>query len=113
MTNQSIGFSKDDVKKIQEIPGVERVSTLKYRLYQSAETENWEGIKTSFTPQPGETVQVIELDEARLHGYVPSISEQDLQTLKDGTACLIKNQIAMPFGNMEFKSLFQIKYMMT
>lgn len=104
MTSQSKGFSQEDVTRIQKIPGVERISTLKYRLYQSDKMGNWEGIKTSFTPQPGETVQVIGLDEARLHGYIPSISEQDLQALKDGTACLIKNPIAMSYGNAELKS---------
>ena len=65
---------------------------------------NWAGIKTSFTPQPGETVQVIGLDEARLHEYVPSISGQDLQALKNGTACLIKNSIALSYGNTELKN---------
>ena len=104
MTSQSTGFSQEDVQRIRETPGVERVSTLKYSLYQPDEMGNWAGIKTSFTPQPGETVQVIGLDEARLHGYVPSISGQDLQALKNGTACLIKNPIALSYGNTELKS---------
>lgn len=104
MTSQSVGFSQEDVTRIQKIPGVERISTLKYRLYQSDKMGNWEGIITSFTPQPGETVQVIGLDEARLQGYVQSISEQDLQALNDGTACLIKNPIAMSYGNAELKN---------
>lgn len=104
ITSQSVGFSQEDITRIREIPGVERISTLKYSLYESDETGNWEGITTSFAPHPGETVQVIGLDEARLQGYVPSISEQDLQALKDGTACLIKNPIAMSFGNAEIKN---------
>ena len=77
MTSQSVGFSQEDVTRIREISGVEYVSTLKYILYESDEAGNWEEIKTSFAPQPGETVQVIGLDETRFKRYVPSIPEQD------------------------------------
>ncbi len=104
MTSQSVGFSQEDVTRIREISGVEYVSTLKYILYESDEAGNWEEIKTSFAPQPGETVQVIGLDETRFKRYVPSIPEQDLHALKDGKACLLKNPIAVSFGNVEIKN---------
>lgn len=104
MTSKSVGFSQEDVAKVRGISGVEHVSTLKYSLYQSDETGSWDGIKTSFTPQPGETVQIVGIDEERLASSVPSLTEQDLQALENGTACLVKNPIAMSFGDTKIEN---------
>lgn len=99
MTSHTAGFSQEDVSNILNIAGVERVSTLKYSLYQSDKDGNWEGIQISFTPQPGETVQIIGIDDERLAARISSLSEKDFQEIKDGTACLIKNPIAFSFGD--------------
>lgn len=99
MTSHAVGFSQADISNVLNITGVERISTLKYSLYQSDQDGNWRGIKTSFTPQPGETVQIISIDAERLATIIPSLSENDLQAVKDGTACFIKNPIAVSFGD--------------
>lgn len=99
MTSQTVGFTQEDVSKVRGITGVERVSTLKYSLYESDKDGNWEGIKTSVTPQPGETVQIVSIDDERLMASVPSLSKQDVQSLRDGKACLIKNPIPFSFDD--------------
>lgn len=101
MTSQSVGFARKDVEKLQGMAGVTGVSTLQYSLYQADQAGNWAGIKTSFAPQPGETVQVLSVDAQRLAALVPALSAQELQAVQDGTACLIKNPIAFSFGGEE------------
>lgn len=98
MTSQTSGFSQEDVSAVRDIAGVTSVSTLKYSLYQSDSNGNWEEIRTSFTPQPGETIQIIGIDEERLATCTASLSETDLQALKEGTACIIMNSMELSFG---------------
>lgn len=97
ITNQAAGFSPETVQRLKSTPGISSVSTLKYSLYMPDKTGNIPDIETSFSLQPGEVLHIAGIDEQRISEQVPSISEQDLQALKNGTACLIKNPIAMSY----------------
>lgn len=104
ITSQSIGFSPEELADFKNVSGIQSVSTLKYSLYQQDENGELKDIETSITPQPSETMQMIGIDEERLKGLVPILSESDLQALTDGTACFIQNPIPISFGGTEVKN---------
>ena len=104
LTNKATGFSSEEVKNLESASGIASVSTLKYSLFTPDNTGSITDMKLSFTLQPGETLQVIGVDEQRIQQLMRSLSSQNLQALKDGSACFIKNPIAMAYGNTAIKA---------
>ncbi|MBA9084154.1 ABC-type antimicrobial peptide transport system permease subunit [Fontibacillus solani] len=104
MSSQTVGFSAEDVAALKKISGIQSISTLKYSLSQQDENGELKDIETSITPQPGESLQIVGIDEARLTDLVSTLSESDLQALRNGTACLIQNPIPISFGDTEMKN---------
>ncbi len=102
LTSQTLGFSPEELAELRNVSGIQAVSTLKYSLHQPDENGRLKDIETSITPQPGETMQMIGIDKERLKSLLPTLSESDLQALKDGTACFIQNPIA--FRGIEEKN---------
>lgn len=95
ITNETQGFTPSTIEEIASQPEVSSLSTLKYRLYE----QNKDGalpLPVDFTLQPNETLQIVGVDELRLKALLPSLSNEELQALKEGSACLIKNPI--PYG---------------
>ena len=99
ITNKSSGFSPEEVKNLESVSGVSSVSTLKYKLYLPDKAGSITNMKLSVSLQAGESLQVVGIDEKRIQSVLPSLSQQDLQALQDGTACLIKNPIMMAYGD--------------
>lgn len=99
VTNQAAEFSPEQVASLSSVSGVSSVSTLKYSLYMPDDNGSITDLDPSFALQPGETLQVIGIDEQRIQALMTSLSSQDLQALKDGSACIIKNPIAMAYGD--------------
>jgi len=103
MTNETIGFSPQIVEKLRGTSGIASVSTLKYSLYQQDKNGSLP-IPTSFSLNPGEALHILGIDEERLKLMVPELTEQELQKMKDGKACLIKNPISLNYGDTALQS---------
>ncbi|WP_097015142.1 ABC transporter permease [Anaerocolumna aminovalerica] len=99
ITNITAGFSPKAVESLKYTSGVSALSTLKYSLYIPDKTGNIPDIETSFSLQPGETLHIAGIDEQRIYSQIPSLSQQDLQSIKDGRACFIKNPVPMSYGD--------------
>lgn len=100
ITNETFGFSPKVVEKLKAQPDIASVSTLKYSLYKQDENGKTP-ITTSFSLQPGEALHIVGIDEERLKKLAPKLTEQDLQDVKDGKACLIKNPLAMSYKDTQ------------
>ena len=68
VTSKALGFSPEELAELKNVSGIQSVSTLKYSLYQQDENGELNGMETFITPQPGETMQIIGIDEERLEG---------------------------------------------
>lgn len=101
LTSKAVGFTPQQAQELAAEPWVERLSTLKYRLYEQNSSGGIEGIDLSFLPCPGETVQLVAVDEARLRALAAGLDEAEKNALLDGNACLIKNPIAIAYGDAE------------
>lgn len=99
ITNDVIGFEPSVVEDLKAQEGILSVYTLKYSLYKQDEKGTLP-INTGFTLKPGEALHIVGVDEERLQLLAPSLTKDEMQALKDGKACLIKNPIAMSYkGN--------------
>lgn len=96
ITNDSIGFVPSVVEDLKSQEGVSSVSTLKYSLYMQ-EKDGTLPIEAGFKLKPSETLQIVGVDEERLKALIPSLTQDDIQELKDGNACLIKNPMAIAY----------------
>jgi ABC-type antimicrobial peptide transport system permease subunit len=105
VTNDSVGFKPSIVESLKSQEGVSSVYTLKYSLYMQDE-DGTLPIETGFKLQPSETLQIIGVDEERLKALMPSLTEDEIQTLKEGKACLVKNPIAMSYEGKQIASTF-------
>ncbi|MCR6546397.1 FtsX-like permease family protein [Dehalobacterium formicoaceticum] len=96
ITNDTIGFNPSVVEDLKLQQGISSVSTLKYSLYKQ-ESDGTLPIETGFKLRPAETLQIIGVDEERLKSLMPALTKDEMQELKDGKACLIKNPIAIAY----------------
>ncbi|MDP4152854.1 MAG: FtsX-like permease family protein [Bacillota bacterium] len=103
VTNESVGFQPSAVESLKSQEGVSSVYTLKYSLYMQ-DKDGTLPIETRFKLQPSETLQIIGVDEERLKALMPSLTEDEMQTLKEGKACLVKNPIAMSYEGKQIAS---------
>lgn len=102
ITNETIGFSGDDIKQIMENEMVASLSTAKLTVYSQDENGNLP-IETDFSLNPSETFQVGSMDENHLNSFVSGLSKQDLKDLQKGTACFVKNPIPFTYEGVDFQ----------
>lgn len=96
ITNESAGFEPSVVEGLKSQEGVSSLYTLKYSLYMQ-ESNGTLPIETGFKLKPSETLQIVGVDVERLKALMPSLVEDEIQALKDGKACLVKNPIAISY----------------
>jgi ABC-type antimicrobial peptide transport system permease subunit len=96
ITNESVGFEPSVVEDLKSQEGVSSLYTLKYSLYMQ-ESNGTLPIEIGFKLKPSETLQIVGVDVERLKALMPSLTEDEIQALKDGKACLVKNPIAISY----------------
>ncbi len=94
VTNDAGGFEPSVLDDLKAQAGVLSVSTLKYSCYYQDKNGSLP-INIGFTLKPGETFQIAGVDEERLRLLAPSLTGEEMQELKSGKACLIKNPVAI------------------
>ena len=92
VSNDAGGISPEALEKCNEQDMISELSTEKLTVYSQ---ENGAfPIDLDFTPGPSETVQIGSVDQKRLENMVSGLTEKDLEDLRNGAACLLKNPVA-------------------
>ena len=108
ITNETAGFSEDALTELQNNEAVQSVAAIQFSLYEQNEAGQPDGIDIGFSLKPGETFQVVGLnDEYWDHFMGGKLSEDQLEQLKLGNACVIRNPIPISNGDevLEFTSI--------
>lgn len=93
VSNEAGGISPEAVNRLKEQEMISEISTEKLTVYEQDENGVFP-IEVDFSPAPSETFQIGAVDQNRLESMVPGLSEQDIEDLRTGAACLAKNPIA-------------------
>lgn len=95
-------ITPEEAAKMERRDEVETLSTTKLTVYESDETGKMP-IESDLSLQPGETFQIAALDEARITGYElqTTLTEEDLEAIMRGEACLVMNPLAISFEGQE------------
>lgn len=100
--NETAGFSADDLKAMEEDSRVAAVAAMQFSLYAPNGQNRPEGISLGFALHAGESFQVAGLNAAYWDSYFGGkIADSDLQRLKSGDGCIVRNPVPIVFDGAE------------
>lgn len=95
VTDEILGIDPQSVAELRESQWVNTLSTTKLSTCSQDEQGSLP-VELSFSLQPWEAFHIAGLDDARLTALAGELSQQDVQDLLSGAACIVKNPI--PFS---------------
>ncbi len=96
ITNESIGMDSQSIAEARQNEWMESLLTTKLSIYKQDENGQIP-IGLDFTLQSWETFHIAGIDDTRLTSYVDGLSEQDVEDLRSGAACIVKNPVAFTY----------------
>ena len=108
ITNETVGFSVDALNELQENEAVQSVAAIQFSLYEQNEAGQLDGIDIGFSLKPGETFQVIGLNDEYWDYFMGAeLSVDQLEQLKSGNTCVVRNPIPVSYGDgqLEFTNV--------
>lgn len=108
ITNENVGFSEDALVELRENEAVKSVAVIQFSLYEQNEAGQLDSIDIGFPLKPGETFQVVGLNDEYWDYFIGSeLSADQLEQLKSGNACVVRNPIPVSYGDgqLEFTSI--------
>ena len=108
ITNENVGFSEDALVELRENEAVKSVAAIQFSLYEQNEAGQLDGIDIGFPLKPGETFQVVGLNDEYWDYFISSeLSADQLEQMKSGNACVVRNPIPVSYGDgqLEFTSI--------
>lgn len=104
IVNETVGFSADDLEELRQNSVVSSVAAIQFLLYEPDDAGQISDIVLGFELQPGETFQVVGLNDDYWDYFMGSeLSEEDLALLKSGKACIVRNPLALNYGGTELE----------
>ncbi len=102
IVNETVGFSADDLEELRLNSAVSSVAAIQFLLYKPDDAGQISNIALGFELQPGETFQVVGLNDDYWDYFMGSeLSAEDLTLLKSGKACIVRNPLALNYGGTE------------
>lgn len=95
VTGEGEGISPEEAAKIRDHEQVSNFATTKLSIYERDENGNLP-VTLDFTMQTWESFQIAGVDDERLEEYATGLTEEEIEELKEGSACLVENPI--PFS---------------
>ena len=88
IVNETVGFSADDLNELSQNSAVSSVAAIQFLLYEPDDAGQISDVALGFTLQPGETFQVVGLNDDYWDYFMGSeLSAEDLTLLKSGEEC--------------------------
>lgn len=104
IVNETVGFSADDLEELRQNSVVSSVAAIQFLLYEPDDAGQISDIVLGFELQPGETFQVVGLNDDYWDYFMGSeLSAEDLALLKSGKACIVRNPLALNYGGTELE----------
>ena len=102
ISNENGGISPEAVEQLKNHEMVSGLSTTKLTVYEQDKHGRFP-VELDFVPGPSETFQIGTVDPDRLEAMASGLSEKDLEDLRNGTACFVKNPVAFAAEGYDVK----------
>lgn len=103
VVNEYDGFTPEELAGMEENRNVEAVAAQQFSGYELDEQYYPVGIKTDFAMGIGEYFQIFGVnDEWADYSFEGRLTEEQLDALKDGRGCVVRNPIPMEVEGMKF-----------
>ncbi len=100
--NEEEGFSPDKVRAMEADEQVLSVAAFQFTLYELDQDCAPVGIDLEKTLQPGETFQIIGMNEAYMEAELGDcLTEEEMGRLKAGEGCVVRNPLPLIFDGEE------------
>lgn len=110
IVNENVGFSSDDLDKLERNRAVDSVAALQFLIYGIDDSGAVSDIELGFEIHPAERFQMAGLNDAYWDYLAGSgifgengISDENLALLKSGEACIVKNPPRLSVGEKELE----------
>lgn len=104
IVNETVGFSADDLNELSQNSVVSSVAAIQFSIYEPDDAGQISDVALGFTLQPGETFQVVGLNDDYWDYFMGSeLSAEDLALLKSGEACIVRNPLALNYEGAELE----------
>ena len=103
ITNETVGIPPQSVNQLREQDQLASLATTKLSVYVQDE-DGGLPLELNVPLQSWESMQIAGLNDERLTSYVKDLSEQDIQDLLSGSACIVKNPIAFSYEGQTVES---------
>ena len=104
IVNETLGFSADDLDELRQNSAVSSVAAIQFSLYEPDDARQISDIALGFELQPGETFQIVGLNDDYWDYFMGSeLSAEDLALLKSGEACIVRNPLALNYEGIELE----------
>lgn len=102
LTNSTVGFSEEVLQGLAGNEEVAAVAAMQFACYEQDENGEISDIALDLSLQPGETFQVVGLNDVYLQQSLGKrLSAADLQKMREGGGCVVRNPLPLSFGDTE------------
>lgn len=101
ITNESAGFSPKEYQELRDNTQVAELTAMQFSLYNQGADGYPVGIGFGFPLQPGETFQVVGLNEAYWDKAFSALPSEIFKKLKAGEGCMVRNPLPLVFEGQE------------
>lgn len=102
LINETVGFSSGELDRLEDDENIASVAAMQFSLYEQNDRKKVEGISLDFTLQPGETFQVLGLNDSYTDAFFGSmLTLEELEAFKQGNGCIVRNPIPLNIEGQE------------
>lgn len=99
VVNEAQGFSREDLSVLAADENVREIPAMQFSLYELDDKMSPRGISADLILQPGETFQLVGLNESYLEGFFrDQLSDEEKAAVLSGEGCVVRNPLSVSAG---------------
>ncbi len=103
IVNQYEGISPKELQMMEADENVDQVAAQQFSLYELDDQNRPEGVETDITLGVGETFQIFGFNDTWMdYGFASRLTIEQLEQLKAGEGCVVRNPIPMQIEGVSF-----------
>lgn len=102
LINETVGFSPEELAHLESDENITSVAAMQFSLYEQNIQKQIDGISLDFSLQPGETFQILGLNDSYADAFFASmLTPSELDAFKQGNGCIVRNPVPLNIEGQE------------